>query len=176
MSGPIVVSKQSAEEASNVPSTASAYAMCAAHKAEEISQVYPASRDEMTNGCCLGARDETDRSFRHAEMHCGAAYQGRVPSLRVIGLTQFVNEKLRPREHLLSPWLLSQSLNMIYAWRGVGKTHVALGIAYAVATGGNFLKRSSLMTIKAERNLLAITFNFSHRICKGGLCPTLEVW
>jgi hypothetical protein len=28
---------------------------------------------------------------------------------------------------------------MIYAWRGVGKTHVALGIAYAVAAGGRFL-------------------------------------
>ena len=40
---------------------------------------------------------------------------------------------------ILSPWLLESSLNMIYAWRGVGKTYVALGIAYAVASGGNFL-------------------------------------
>lgn len=44
-----------------------------------------------------------------------------------------------PRERLLSPWLLSQSLSMIYAPRGVGKTHVALGIAYALASGGGFL-------------------------------------
>jgi putative DNA primase/helicase len=29
---------------------------------------------------------------------------------------------------------------MLHAWRGVGKTHVALGIAYAVASGGTFLK------------------------------------
>jgi hypothetical protein len=28
---------------------------------------------------------------------------------------------------------------MIHAWRGVGKTHVALGIAYAIASGGTFL-------------------------------------
>lgn len=28
---------------------------------------------------------------------------------------------------------------MIYAPRGVGKTHVALGIAYAVTSGGQFL-------------------------------------
>ena len=28
---------------------------------------------------------------------------------------------------------------MLYAWRGVGKTHVALGIAFAVASGGSFL-------------------------------------
>lgn len=44
-----------------------------------------------------------------------------------------------PRERLLSPWLLSQSLSMIYAPRGVGKTHVALGVAYALASGGGFL-------------------------------------
>ena len=43
------------------------------------------------------------------------------------------------REKLLSPWLLSQSLSMIYAPRGVGKTHVALGIAYALASGWRFL-------------------------------------
>jgi DNA-binding CsgD family transcriptional regulator len=29
---------------------------------------------------------------------------------------------------------------MIHAWRGVGKSHVALGIAYAVATGTDFLR------------------------------------
>ncbi|HET9048693.1 MAG TPA: AAA family ATPase [Chiayiivirga sp.] len=44
-----------------------------------------------------------------------------------------------PREQLLSPWLLSQSLSMIYAPRGVGKTHASLGIAHALGTGGNFL-------------------------------------
>lgn len=43
------------------------------------------------------------------------------------------------RDQLLSPWLLSQSLSMIYAPRGVGKTHVALGVAYALASGGRFL-------------------------------------
>jgi len=43
------------------------------------------------------------------------------------------------RRMLLSPWLQSQSLNMLYAWRGVGKTHVALAIAYALASGGKFL-------------------------------------
>lgn len=43
------------------------------------------------------------------------------------------------REQLLAPWLLSQSLSMIYAPRGIGKTHVALGISYALASGGEFL-------------------------------------
>lgn len=44
------------------------------------------------------------------------------------------------REMLLSPWLTSQSLTMIHAWRGVGKTHVALGVAYALASAGTFLQ------------------------------------
>lgn len=44
-----------------------------------------------------------------------------------------------PRERLLTPWLLSQSLSMIYAPRGIGKTHVALGVSYALASGGEFL-------------------------------------
>ena len=45
-----------------------------------------------------------------------------------------------PMEELLSPWLCKQHLSMVHAWRGVGKTHFALGIAYAVAGGGQFLK------------------------------------
>jgi putative DNA primase/helicase len=41
---------------------------------------------------------------------------------------------------LLAPFLPSQGLVLLVAKRGVGKTHIALGIAYAVATGGTFLK------------------------------------
>jgi len=31
-----------------------------------------------------------------------------------------------PREPILAPWLVRQSLVMIYAWRGVGRTYFAL--------------------------------------------------
>lgn len=58
---------------------------------------------------------------------------------KAVNILELVTYKFKPREQILSPWLLTQSLNMIYAWRGVGKTHVALGIAYAIATGGAFL-------------------------------------
>jgi len=60
-------------------------------------------------------------------------------ALRVVDIHEFLACELPPREEVLSPWLLTQSLNMVYAWRGVGKTHVALGIAYAVASGCGFL-------------------------------------
>ena len=45
-----------------------------------------------------------------------------------------------PMEPMLSPWLCRQHLSLIHAWRGVGKTHFALGVAYAVASGGEYLK------------------------------------
>lgn len=61
------------------------------------------------------------------------------PGLRVVRLDEFLSEKIPPREAILSPWLLTQSLSMIFAWRGVGKTFIAMNIAYAVATGGEFL-------------------------------------
>ena len=61
------------------------------------------------------------------------------PKLVVVTMKAFLTTQLPPRQLMLDPWLTTQSLNMIYAWRGIGKTHVALGIAYAVASGGEFL-------------------------------------
>src|SRR3972149_5115748 len=63
--------------------------------------------------------------------------------LVVDDLHDFIARELPVREAMLSPWLLNQSLAMIHSWRGIGKTHVALGIAYAVASGGNFLDWSA---------------------------------
>jgi hypothetical protein len=57
-----------------------------------------------------------------------------------VTLRGLLSRDLPPREMLLAPWLTTQSLTMLHAWRGTGKTHVALGIAYALASGGTFLK------------------------------------
>lgn len=48
--------------------------------------------------------------------------------------------QLRPRETVLAPVLFSQSLNMLFARRGVGKTHVGLGLGYAATSAGTFLR------------------------------------
>ena len=40
---------------------------------------------------------------------------------------------------VLDPIIPEKGLVLLYAMRGTGKTHVALGIAHAVATGGTFL-------------------------------------
>ncbi|MCG5509626.1 AAA family ATPase [Ectothiorhodospira lacustris] len=59
--------------------------------------------------------------------------------VKVAGLRDFLTREFPPRENLLAPWLPSQGLCMVYAARGIGKTHFALGVAYAVASGGQFL-------------------------------------
>lgn len=61
------------------------------------------------------------------------------PILKAVDILDFVNMPFPPRESILSPWLFTQGLSMIYAPRGIGKTHVSLNIAYAVASGGEFL-------------------------------------
>ena len=61
---------------------------------------------------------------------------------RLVAMTaeQLLATEFPPREMLLGPWLPLKGLAMIYGRRGLGKTHVALGIAWAVATGGEFLR------------------------------------
>jgi hypothetical protein len=59
--------------------------------------------------------------------------------LKAITLGELLKTYFKPRELILAPWLSTQSLCMIYAPRGVGKTYVALNIAYAIANGTNFL-------------------------------------
>ena len=57
----------------------------------------------------------------------------------VVTIEELLNKDIPPRENILSPWLPSQGLAMVYAPRGVGKTYFALGVAYAVASASNFL-------------------------------------
>jgi len=64
--------------------------------------------------------------------------------IRAVTVEEFLKMDLPKREMILTPFLPSQGLCLLYAKRGVGKTHVALGIANAVATGGRFLKWEAL--------------------------------
>lgn len=59
--------------------------------------------------------------------------------LRIVDVHDFLALDIPPRETMLAPWLPCQSLSMIYAKRGSGKTHLALTIGYAVASGGEVL-------------------------------------
>lgn len=61
------------------------------------------------------------------------------PHLSVITGAELLTTPFPPRDFVLSPILPSQGLAMIYAPRGLGKTWVALSLAYAIASGGQFL-------------------------------------
>lgn len=68
------------------------------------------------------------------------AWETDAPLLVVSDVRQFVSKQFPSRDVLLAPWLESQSLAMIYAARGVGKTHFAMNLSHALATGGSFLR------------------------------------
>ena len=68
------------------------------------------------------------------------AQLSRAPGLRAVNIGEFLALDIPPREMVLSPIMQTQALTLLYSKRGVGKTHVGLGIAYAVATGGRFLR------------------------------------
>jgi putative DNA primase/helicase len=61
------------------------------------------------------------------------------PALPVLTCAELLQLVLPPRRYLLEPWFPERGLAMVYAPRGVGKTLFALGMAYAVASGGTFL-------------------------------------
>jgi putative DNA primase/helicase len=60
-------------------------------------------------------------------------------SLTSYSLENFTKLYIPPKENILSPILQTQSLSMLYAARGIGKTHISLGIAHAIASGGSIL-------------------------------------
>ena len=59
---------------------------------------------------------------------------------RILSARELLELQLPTREMVLGPVLPAKGLAMLYGPRGLGKTHVALGIAWAVASGGSFLK------------------------------------
>jgi putative DNA primase/helicase len=68
------------------------------------------------------------------------AHSSQPARLRPLKLTEFLSLEIKPREMLLDPILPEKGLVMLYAARGTGKTLVALGIGFAVASGTKFLK------------------------------------
>ena len=56
-----------------------------------------------------------------------------------LSIQEYLSYEFPERENIIAPWLPSQGLCEIFAARGIGKTHFALGVAVAVAAGGTFL-------------------------------------
>lgn len=73
-------------------------------------------------------------------------------TLHIDTLSDLATADLPKREYVLAPILPARSLAMLFAQRGVGKTYVGLGMGYAAATGGRFLR----WTADQPRNVLLI--------------------
>jgi putative DNA primase/helicase len=91
-------------------------------KKEIIHLLYTDSSKVMVGNCELSTATAQNNSRIH-----------------VVDILDFMSTEFPPRTNLLDPWLPSQGLAMVYAPRGVGKTHFSLELAYAVACGGSFL-------------------------------------
>ena len=81
--------------------------------------------------------------------------------LKAIGLTDFLNINVAPREMLLSPVLPERSLAMLYAPRGIGKSWLALSIGMAIAAGGTLLrwnapKKRKILIVDGEMPLVSL--------------------
>ena len=72
--------------------------------------------------------------------------------LTVYDWQEFLSLSLPAREHVIAPIIPIKGLAMLYAWRGIGKTYVGLGMAYAIAAGIPFLK----WRVKIARKVLYV--------------------
>ncbi len=86
----------------------------------------------------MSAADVIDRAITTAG-GVEAVIERRYP-LVALDVHALAARQFKTREVFLSPWLHSQDLCMVFAPRGVGKTHFNLAVAYALATGGRFAK------------------------------------
>jgi len=60
-----------------------------------------------------------------------------------VPVEELLRREIKPREMLLDPILPGQGLAMLYAYRGIGKTFLALGKVAAIASGARFLRWSA---------------------------------
>lgn len=63
--------------------------------------------------------------------------------LQALDVNALALMQFKMREVILDPWLHTQDLCMVFAARGIGKTHFAITVAFAVSTGGAFAKWSA---------------------------------
>ena len=94
----------------------------------------------------------------------------RPEALIVRPLGEFLTYSYPPVEHVIKPWFPKRGIAMVAAWRGTGKTYFGLAMAYAIATGGDFLgfevpKPRKVLYVDAEMDPAEVQaiLNHTHR-------------
>ena len=101
------------------------------HQADEVGQTNPL---------------ETITPYMEDEIYVEKpAFKHVDPKKQIVAIdfNDFLAMKFPPMTPILTPWLCKGHISMVHAWRGVGKTNFSLGIAFAVASGGEYLKWSA---------------------------------
>jgi hypothetical protein len=94
------------------------------------------------------------------------------PMPDLMSAPQLAAANLPAREPILDPILAQKSLMMLYGPRGLGKTHVALGLAWAAASGQSFLKWKAERPHKVvyvDGEMAAV--DLQQRLCRLGSMP-----
>lgn len=133
----------------------------------------------MINAMAVEATPEAQAAFLANMPGRGRKRNEAIPidnRIKVVGLHDFISMELPPRDTMMAPWLMTQSLNMIYGWRGVGKTHVSLGVSYALACGGKFLnwqadKPRRVLLVDGEMPAPALQERLATIIASSGVEP-----
>ncbi len=84
------------------------------------------------------ASDFNDLHFHHGLEEVREQLQ-RKTHFNPINIADILSREIPPKNLILKPWLREKDLSMLYAERGLGKTWLALSIAYAIASGGKLL-------------------------------------
>lgn len=108
-------------------------AVCPAHEGR------PTDFNDLAVWRSLEAVRQAVEAARKEDDACPVPEKGK--KYRCLNIAELITRDYPPREMILAPVLAVQSLSMIFAMRGVGKTFFALSCAYAVASGGGVFGR-----------------------------------
>jgi putative DNA primase/helicase len=95
---------------------------------------------------------------------------------RAINIRELLSYSVQPREWLLEEILSQRDLMMIHAWRGLGKSQLALAIAYAVSSGGPCVKWRApkarpVIYVDGELPVITLQERMTHLISGSDLEP-----
>jgi hypothetical protein len=83
--------------------------------------------------------EDTIKRISEIGVRGGTGSNEAAPHIRPLTAAEFLQLELPPRQKILAPWLPEKGLVLIYSLRGLGKTLLAMSIAYAIAAGAEFL-------------------------------------
>ena len=89
---------------------------------------------------CCGDSMTTNGAVEIAAAIANAEDAAGSVGLKTVDVLDFLKLELPPREFILEPILRQKDIAMLYSWRGVGKTYLALSMVYAIASGTKFLR------------------------------------